>query len=501
MSHRIICLVCCALLLLLPAMSLAENAHFVMAGYDGEDSVHVWETNQFFERMNARTGLSFTFRQYNKYEEWQKAKQDMFSGGEMPDVLFKAALNTEELMRWTQSGQLIDLAPLLEENAPNLTALFNGHPEWKKAVTLPNGKIGALPSIQLSAPQNAMWINQEWLKTLGLEMPTDAQSLHDVLCAFRDLDPNGNGRQDEIPLAFLGPWDLKFLSHAFGAVANDFNIYLDAENQVHYWPAEDSFFALAKLLHDWYAEGLLAKDGFTTVDTLRRITDSERDIPFGVMFAPTPVNLVPYSAVEQYVLLEPLMFEGRQIYRDLFGPVTRGTFAITSACEDPAALLRWVDVLYTQEGAVEAMLGYEDEYYEVYQDGSWDWIGGVKNMTMDTLNALTVYDTGDMPWLFPDAFYNRYGEKSVRQINENMGRLNELTVSPFPATWTLTQEQNETVLTLQQELGTYVDVSFAQFVLGETPVNDETIAGFRKGLSERGMEDMITFWQKVALMP
>jgi len=472
-----------------------------MAGYDGEDSTHDWETNQFFERMNARTGVSFSFRQYNKYAEWQAAKQDMFSGGEMPDVLFKAALNTEELMNWTQSGQLIDLAPLLEENAPNLSALFVQHPEWKKAVTLPNGKIGALPSIQRCAPQNAMWINQEWLNRLGLAMPADAESLHDVLCAFRDRDPNGNGKKDEIPFAFLGPWELKFLSHIYGVVANDYNIYLDEAQQVRYWPMEDSFFALARLLHSWYEEGLLDQEGFTTVDTLRRITDSESDIPFGVMFAPTPVNLVPYSASEQYVLLEPLAFEGKQVYRDLFGPVTRGTFAITSACEDPAAVLRWVDELYSEQGAVEAMLGYEDEYYEVYQDGSWDWIGGIENMTLDTINALTVYDTGDMPWLFPDAFYNRYAEKSVRQINEDMMRLNTLTVSPFPSTYTLTQEQNAYAAALQQELGAYVDVSFAQFVLGEKPINEETIADFRKGLSERGVEDMIAFWQEIALMP
>lgn len=502
MSHRIICLVCCALLLFLPAMSLAENAHFVMAGYDGEDSVHVWETNQFFERMNARTGLSFTFRQYNKYREWQKAKQDMFSGGEMPDVLFKAALTTEDLIRLTDEGKLIDLSPLLAQNAPNLTKLLNENPEWRKAITLPNGKIGALPSIQRNAPQNAMWINQAWLKKLGLEMPTDVSSLHEVLVAFRDRDPNGNGKKDEIPFAFLGPWELKFLSHAWGAAANDYNIYLDEPGQVHYWPAEDSFVELAKTMRDWYADGLLDPSGFTTVDTLRRVTDTKTAIPFGVMLAPTPVNLVPYSAASQYVLLEPLKHGGRQIYRDLVGQITRGTFAITSACKDPAALLRWVDVLYSEEGAIEAMAGLEGESYEVDEDdGSWDWIGGIENMSMDDINELTVYDSGDMPWLFPDDFYNRYAEDAVREVNLSMARLNAFVMQPFPQWITLTAEESAYAAALQQELGTFVDVSLARFVLGEIPLNDETIAAFREGLSQRGMEDMIAFWQEMALKP
>ena len=52
------------------------------------------------------------------------------------------------------------MAPLLEENAPNLWALLEAHPDWREAITLPNGKIAALPAIQELAPQNAMWINQ-----------------------------------------------------------------------------------------------------------------------------------------------------------------------------------------------------------------------------------------------------------------------------------------------------------------------------------------------------
>lgn len=502
MLHRLTCFLCCVLLAVCPLLSALAQDSFVMAGYDGEKSTHEWETNQFFARMQQRTGLTFTFRQYNEWTKWQEAKAEMFTEGEMPDVLFKAALSTEELIRLTDGGQLIDLAPLLAQNTPNLNRLLDENPEWRRAITLPNGRIGALPAIQRSAPQNAMWINQAWLKRLGLEMPVDVSSLHEVLVAFRDRDPNGNGKKDEIPFAFLGPWELKFLSHAWGVAANDYNIYLDEADQVHYWPQEDSFIELAKTMRDWFAEGLLDPAGFTTVDTLRRVTDSQAAVPFGVMLAPTPVNLVPYSASEQYVLLEPLMYDGRQIYRDLFGQITRGTFAITSACEDPSALLRWVDVLYTEEGAIEAMAGVEGESYEVDEDdGSWDWIGGVENMTMDDINTLTVYDSGDMPWMFPDAFYNRYAEDAVREVNLSMERLNQFVVQPFPASVTLTAEESAYAAALQQELGAYVDISLARFVLGEVPINDETIAAFREGLSQRGMEDMIAFWQEMALKP
>ena len=494
MQRRAFCCLICLLLALAPA-AMAEG-NFVMAGYDGEGSTHDWNTNGFFVRMQERTGLTFTFDQYTSLEKWQEAKDAMFApGGELPDVLFKAALTTPELIRYSDSGQLIDLGPLLEENAPNLWALLEAHPDWREAITLPSGKIAALPAIQELAPQNAMWINQTWLDRLGLEAPTDWESLREVLTAFRDRDPNGNGKRDEIPFAFLGPWELKFFSHAWGVAANDYNIYLDEVGQVHYWPAEESFWEMALALREFYQEGLLDPDGFITADALRRITDEDAEAVYGVFFAPTPVNLVPYDMSVDYALLEPLVFEEKQIYRDLCGEVTRGTFAITSACEDPAALLAWVDVLYTEEGAIAALAGTEGEDYVVGEDGSWTWKGGLEAMTASTLSELSVYDTGDMPWLFPDAFYDRYDEDNVQRVNGELRKLNASVVEPFPV-YTLTEEESARALELQSQLGPYVDETLARVVLGELDADEAQT--FVEGLEERGMQEMIDLWQSVA---
>lgn len=494
MQRRAFCCLICLLLALAPA-AMAEG-NFVMAGYDGEGSTHDWNTNGFFVRMQERTGLTFTFDQYTSLEKWQEAKDAMFApGGELPDVLFKAALTTPELIRYSDSGQLIDLGPLLEENAPNLWALLEAHPDWREAITLPSGKIVALPAIQELAPQNAMWINQTWLERLGLEAPTDWESLREVLTAFRDRDPNGNGKRDEIPFAFLGPWELKFFSHAWGVAASDYNIYLDEAGQVHYWPAEESFWEMALALREFYQEGLLDPDGFITADALRRITDEDAEAVYGVFFAPTPVNLVPYDMSVDYALLEPLVFEEKQIYRDLCGEVTRGTFAITSACEDPAALLAWVDVLYTEEGAIAALAGTEGEDYVVGEDGSWTWKGGLEAMTASTLSELSVYDTGDMPWLFPDAFYDRYDEDNVQRVNGELRKLNACVVEPFPV-YTLTEEESARALELQSQLGAYVDETLARVVLGELDADEAQT--FVEGLEERGMQEMIDLWQSVA---
>lgn len=496
MFRRTLCCLMCLLLVLLPSLCFAEQG-FTMAGFDGTDSQHVWSTNLFFTRMQERTGISFTFDQYNKIDEWQTAKDTMFSTGELADVLFKASLSTDELIRYTDSGQIIDLLPLLPEHAPNLWALLEANPDWLTSITLPNGKIGALPAIQPVPTQNVLWINQAWLDKLSLEMPADMASLKDVLSSFLQNDPNGNGKQDEVPLTFMGPWELKFLSHAYGVVITDYNTYLDDSGKVHFWPNEDSFIDMIADLRDMYEAKLLDQSGFRTADTLRRITDDEATLTYGAFFSPTPVNLLPFSMATDFVAVEPFAYEGTTIYRDLVGPITRGTFAITSAASDPAALLQWIDILYTEEGAIEAMLGKEGDAYIVDEDGLWQWKGGIENLSTTTINELSIYDSGEMPWLFPMDFYNQYAEESVRRINSELNKLTPYVKQPFP-TYTLTTQQRAEVLALQNELGAYVDESISKFILGQTQITDETVSQFKQGLIDNGMNEMVSFWQSIA---
>ena len=495
MLKRILCLL--TVLMLLPAACLAQE--FVMAGFDGQESAKDWASNDFFTRMQERTGLSFSFQEYTDSAKWQAAKDAMFAeGGQLPDVLFKAALTSDELIRYTDGGQLIDLLPLLPEHAPNLWALLEQNPQWLSAITLPNGKVGALPMIQTLSTQDAIWINQKWLDTLHLDKPTDMESLIKVLRAFRDYDPNQNGKNDEIPFLFIGPWELKFFSHAYGVVANDYNLYLDDAGQVHYWPLEDSFAAFLTDMRALYAEGLLDPNGFSTADSLRLVTDEKAAVTYGAFFAPTPLYLLPLDHCADYVVLEPLTApDGSRVYRDLNGQISRGTFAITSACADPAALLRWVDILYTEEGAIEAMVGKEGDCWDYAADGTWNWHEDNETMSRIAGGSVSITDTGEMPLLFPKAFNASFGDKAVSHVTNQCDVLTPYLKMAFPY-YTLTAAQREQVKPLQQELGRTVDIAIANFVLGETPINEETLSQFRDELNRLGAAELTAFWQSVA---
>lgn len=483
-----------AILLLVLAAPVSAEGTYVMAGFDGDNLYHDWNTNLFFQRMQEKTGVTFTFQQYDDYDNWQAAKTEMFATGELPDVLFKAELTPQETMEYYESGQLIDLAPLLDEYMPNLSALLAANPEWAKDITLSNGAIPALPGINTMQSDNAIWINKNWLTNLNLSVPTDADSFKAVLEAFRDKDPNLNGKQDEIPMTFLGIWDLKFMAHAFGLIANDYNVYVNDEGTVEYMIAQEEFKTFITWVRDMYQSGLLDKSGFTTADTFRQITDEDAVLTYGVLMGPSALELLPVSMASQYVIVEPLMYQGEQIYRDFTGDINRGGLAITSACENPGELLSWVDYLYSEEGAILAYFGLEGAEYQFTEDGTWDWIADAQTVSSQVVRESLIGDSGTFPGLSAGEFQLSYTDQTAVAIIKSLIHFDSFTVLPYPLVF-LPKEDQLAIDQLQASLGKTVDETLSRFILGEIELNDETWQAFQEELVAQDLAEFLNIWQ------
>ena len=496
---RIFCAILC-LVLCVPGAVLAQeeqNSSFSMAGFDSTQ-YRDWAKNEFFTRVEEKTGVHFEFTQYTDAVAWTKAKADMRPGNaDLPEVLFKARLTGAECLAMRENGVLIDLKPYLSSCCPNLWAMLEKNPEAMEAITLPDGSIAALPYISEIPVQNYIWVNQEWMDNLRLAAPANAQEFKDMLSAFKTRDPNKNGKQDEIPLGFLGPFDLKFLAHAFGLIANDYNLFVQ-DGQVRFMPLEENYRSFVTWCRELYTEGLLDKNGFTMNDQLRTVNDSKAAPTYGAIITAMAADVFQTSWVENYVILMPLFYEGNAIYRDYSGPVLRGTFAVTSACKDPEKVLQWVDYLYSEEGAVLATIGLENTDYLVDGDGSWRYLDGVQK-NFDTFRGVSLIQGGgaDLPGVSISDFEHRMsGNPIVQKVLEQQKQFNEYVKQPFPY-YTLTRGQAEQIAPLQAQLGYYVDMQLARWVLGEEEISDETFAAFETKLRELGLDKFISFWQNI----
>lgn len=497
--RKMICMVLALLLIAGMVPGAYAESTFTIAGYDQQETGHVWADNLFFQRMEERTGVHLEFAQYMTGASWQAAKDNMLAGKmELPDALFKADLTTQETQRWLEAGKIIDLRPYLEQYAPNLWALLSANPDWMEAVTLPTGEIAALPAIDQLQFNNAMWINATWLSRAELNVPTTAEELTEVLRTFRDRDMNGNGKRgDEVPLTFSSLWDLRFLGHSFGINANDYYVTMDDSGQVREVLTSDENRAFLTWLHQLWDEGLLDDTGFTGLRDTRNTTDEKADIIYGVMLSSTPVSLVNNASIKEYALLDPLVYEGRQVYRDLTGDVIRGTFAITSACKDPAALLTWVDYLYTEEGFILAEAGQAGEEFDWNDDGTWLWESTSDTLLSSVLPSATLRSGISMPGYASVDFQQKIDDHATLQVVSGLMRLKGFDTLPYPMVY-LTEAQQKRVDELIWQIGKYAEYQMVWFITGDVALNDDTWAEFCAQVKALGVDEMVSIWQTAA---
>ena len=488
------------LIVMLFSTACAENTQkapdYLMEGYDGGVTYRIWETNLFFERMQESTGVSFQFRQFTDEEKWAERKRELLNGEDLPDVLFKAELSASEVRALYQKGTIIDLKPYLETYAPDLWALLKAHPEWEKAISTADGAIPALPAINTLQNNDAMWINTSWLKKLKLDMPTTAEELTDVLRAFQSGDPNGNYQQDEIPLTFLGMWELRFLGHAFGIVDNDYYI-TENNGTVTSSLKSDENRAFLSWLHRLWEEGLIDPNGFVYTDSLRQITDEKKAVPYGMVMGPTPLTILPHEALEQFSLLEPMMYEGKRIYRDLAGDLVRGTFAITSACTQPERLITWVNTLYTEAGSRLAYYGVEGDEYLWNEEGMWEWSTSLETVADEILPTHTISEGGTAPGYTDASFQLLYRDDSTREAVKALNTLKQYSVIPYPPV-TLDADAEKRVAEIQDDLSRYAERTMARFVTGDTELTDDNWETFCRTVDEKGLQEMIEIWQNAS---
>ena len=485
---------------LLLTMILCLGACYAQAltvtGLETEMLERDWSTNLFFARMEALTGVSVQASGVSDEEEYAKMLAAMEKGDIQTDVLFKAELSRAQEIALLDSGAIIDLAPLIAENMPNLSALLDAHPEWREVITLEDGRIASLPLLNEHERQVMLWINRAWLGKLGIAMPTTVTELTDALLAIRNGDPNGNGKADEVGADLIGVYEMRWLLPYFGIVADDYNLARDAAGEIVFAPELPAYREFIALLRDWTERGVLREDAFTAMHSTEALNERDEDAPItsGMLLSMTPYTHISASAVSDY---EPVLLagpDGTTRWRDLLGSVWTGCFAVTSACEDPAQALRWVDALYAEEGALLGYAGVEDEDYTVDSESRWSFdLSGNRDVSKIRSQVL-MYTGTAMPGLYPAEFIFRVDsdiDQHVFAASEKAMAVSERVTQAY----CLTTADQERADALSAELGRLVDTGIARFATGELELTDENYDAWLTALKAAGSDELTGLFQ------
>ncbi|MEC0228689.1 extracellular solute-binding protein [Paenibacillus alba] len=303
---------------------------------------------------------------------FNEKKNLLFASNELPDVMYRSGLTPLEAIRYGSGGQLIPLEKLIDSYAPNLKKLMDAYPEIRSSMTTPEGHIYALPGIVTvnAARTDKKWMNQAWLKKLNLKEPETTDDLYEVLKAFRDKDPNGNGKQDEIPMTArassgpgLGIPITDMMSGSFG-LDKQLGYYINLENdKVQIWMGNDRNKEMLMYLNKLYSEKLLDPELFSQKEAQYLAKQGSGNT--GFFFDQT--NNPMLNVQDQYIGIAPLKGPHGDRLQSAAAPVPRdfGAFAITSVNKYPEATMRWVDYFYSDEGSTLLRFGRQGENYEL----------------------------------------------------------------------------------------------------------------------------------------
>ena len=309
----------------------------------------------------------------------------LFTAGKEGDAIggMKVIAGEGELVSMGSNGLIIPLEEYVDNKAimPNFNErVLSESPETRGLITCPDGHIYSLPGYNAFQPdflETPMWINTEWLKAVGEEMPASLEDLHRVLTKFKDADVNGNGDpNDEIPLMVsqnAGVNYVEGLLCLWGLATKDLpnDRYIDIKDgKCYYVGTSEAYREAIRTLASWYKEGLIWSEVYTgNRDTWSALATKAEAPVCGVAFTKDfPANEL-YR--DQYEAIPPFSADGYEAKWWLHPGVKgdKGFFSITRSCEHPEILAAWIDLFYKFEIGIEAAYGVEGGFWDYNEDG------------------------------------------------------------------------------------------------------------------------------------
>lgn len=455
-----------------------------------------WNDNEFYQEMERRTGVHLEFEMVSS-ADYQTNFNLMIASGNLADMIYVgASYYAEGVDAAIDDGYFLDLTDLVDEYMPNYEKVRTSDVQYELLSTTDSGRLGAVYELRQSkqGPWLGLWIRQDWLDDLGLDTPVTFDDYHEVLTAFK----NEKGATAPLILNFSGS------DGEFGTMSGGLNVLnswqLDETGKVNFGPYMDAWKEYVTIMHQWYTEGLIDPDFMATdertADMAKVVTGASG------LFAALYTMPSVYEAASEDPNMDlapvnpPVMNEGDEGHIRLRDSYTSGNTAISADSENWEVALRWLDYLYTDEGALLANYGVEGDTFEFNEDGEPEFTDKI----LANENGWTMTQTV-ASYLCPSAGIANWSDwtRELAGVPEKDQACYDVW-SEFSDDWrlpssvTLTQEESTERAALYADISTIVKEQTAQFISGALDIESNWDA-YISALEASGMERAIEITQ------
>lgn len=443
----------------------------------------------FFGAMKDLTNIDFEFANLSEAEYGTKLGLSLASGDFYDIYMGMAASGNTNIVNYgVVGGVFLDYSDMVDDYMPHLASWLDEYPAMLKYVTQINGGIYSFPRLLAGAgdTQVTLSVRLDRMNEAGVtKVPETIDEFYAMCKALQTAnanDPEFNvfvARQNDMQTdkAFQ-----KSLISAFGdyttATWQD-----DGTGKVFYNGTSEQYRRYLEFARKLFEEKIIFNEVFTLDSATNTAMHKANKTALSLSY--TMLGLDNFASGNMdFTLIGPLTSQYSSVKKIVDLPGIQDTTAvITTACEHPEALLRWIDVHYAKEDVIPGLnhlsphMGirgetwdYTDEtkdYYEFLMPSDWTMSAtefiyhkcGHGGIYMADLKSVLV---GSSPGLAVKVFDSR--DKILPYQVPNFPNPNEYL--------RYTDEDFNEYTSLWTDLDTYIKQMHAKFITGEEPLSN-----------------------------
>jgi putative aldouronate transport system substrate-binding protein len=469
------------------------------------ENLPVWKE---FQKMLDANNLELEFELIDPIQYDVVMQTRLAAAIDLPDIIKIGKMSDENRIAYVKSGIFQPVSDIINNYCkPETKEYINAlYPFLLTAAALPDdGKSYwfAQTSVVMyggdtKSTARSNIIRYDWLKKLGMDIPTTTDELFQACVAIQKQDANGSGviGDEKICIKIEDSSVITQFGGYFGLVGDITGAIINGGNKVEscwYQDGMQDFIRYLKLLYDNKILDLISDSaqlnaqnslilhyGYSTLTSQLDEQCSDEEAAFVAM----PILTGKHGIEPVFLGTAPYNFS------------SNAAFAVTNMCSDLSAPAKFFDILYTDEWYVLSEFGIEGSTWKYDENIKADnfYTKGWRVSTLSS-NVNEVRAFGDCNgyslWgnVFPRittedrsvAYYQRIADTAREKGNETVAMSNEEVIKSWGYTKyypndniyaMATEKQNERLDLLLTDLKTYHEELVAALITGKKPIED-----------------------------
>lgn len=335
-----------------------------------------YEDNAYTRFLKDDLNIEVVYDWIASSSDYDEKMNLCIGSGTIPEMMNVNATQYRALLKY---DMIQPLDQYFEDYASDKLKGFveSGGEELKKCITNDKGEMMAIPAPSMMVGEmNEMWIRQDWLDNLGLEVPRTWDEMAAVAEAFVTQDPDGNGEDDTIGI--LGPGNSNHINdigdNQFGLdpLFCSFQSYpqywlQDEDGTVKYGSIQPETRVALEKIQKLYTDKLIDPEMLVRNNCQEAVLSGKVGIFFGPWWSGYTVGEATLAGEADWrAYFTPLSEDGKY-YTHMPDPTSKYV-VVSKSCKNPEAAFKIISYLvaneqqWTDDGITSSEMSCDDFY-------------------------------------------------------------------------------------------------------------------------------------------